>query len=266
MARMKILAIALWRALGSIRLTVTVCILLTADLGLGYLSLRESLEIFAPMSNVGLIEWMQTYGAANTTHATWFFAMLALLATLSLNTFACTTERVVRILAARPAWRELPFRLAPHLMHYAVLIILAGYLCSYLFSTSDTGRALRPGESLALPGGRAELHFHDFSPELLHGKRIDAFDGYVIKPNARITVRNGTSEYAAVLNFNEPIHVDGHGIYLSDFQPRKPGRGMGRNYISLIVRRDPSAIVYQLGMAVFVLGLALYVFGRNFKR
>jgi hypothetical protein len=263
---MKRLAIALWRALGSIKLTVAVCFLLAADLGLGYLSLRESLEIFAPMSNVGLIEWMQTYGAANPAHAAWFFAMLALLAALSINTFACTTERVVRILAARPVWRELPFRLAPHLMHYAVLIILAGYLCSYLFATSDTGRALRPGESLTLPGGHAELRFQDFSPELLRGTRIDAFDGYVIRPNARITVRTGEDEHAAVLNFNAPIHVDGYGIYLSDFQSRKPGRGMGRNYISLIVRRDPSAIVYQLGMAVFVLGLVLYVFGRNFKK
>ena len=263
---MRTLAIRLWRALGSIRLTVAACFLLTVDLGLGYLSLRESLEIFAPMSNVGLIEWVQTYGAANPAHATWFFVMLALLAALSVNTLVCTTERVVRILAARPAWRELPFRLAPHLMHYAVLIILAGYLCSYLFAASDTGHALRPGESLTLPGGHAELHFHDFSPELLHGKRIDAFDGYVIKPNARVTVRSGENEYPTTLNFNAPIHVDGYGIYLSDFQPRKPGRGMGRNYVSLIVRRDPSAIVYQLGMAVFVLGLGLYVFGRNFKR
>lgn len=260
------LAVRLWRALGSIRLTVALCFLLAADLGLGYLSLRENLEIFAPMSDVGLLDWMDSYGAANPAHALWFFVMLGLLGGLAVNTFVCTTERVIHILAQRPARRELPFRLAPHLMHYAVLIILAGYLCSYLFATSDTGRALRPGGRIELPGTGAALHFHGFAPDVLQGKRVEAFEGYVMRPNAQVTILRGGQAYPAVLNFNAPIHVDGVGIYLSDFQPRKPGGGMGRAYIGLIVRRDPSAVIYQSGMAVFVLGLALYVFGRKFRR
>ena len=260
------LTLRLWRALGSIQLTVALCFLLAADLGLGYLSLRENLEIFAPMSNVGLLEWINTYGAANPDHAMWFFAMLALLGGLSVNTFVCTTERVFLILRQHYALAELPFRLAPHLMHYAVLIILAGYGCSYLFSTSDTGRALRPGERLQIPGTEAALQFHEFAPELLKGKRVEAFDGYVIRPNAQLTIHQAGRTTPAVLNFNEPIHVAGVGIYLAEFQPRKPGGGMGRSYINLILRRDPSAAIYRFGMLVFVLGLALYVFERKFRR
>jgi hypothetical protein len=256
----------LWRALRSIRLTVALCFLLAADLGFGYASLRENLEIFMPMSNVGLFEWMNTYGAANPRHALWFFAMLALLAALAVNAFVCTTDRVLYILAQRRALRELPFRLAPHLMHYAVLIILAGYLASYLFSTSDTGRALRPGEGVELPGAGVALRFDGFAPELLQGERVPDFDGYVIRPNARMTIRHGGREYPAVLNFNEPIRVAGIGIYLSAVQPRKSGGGMGYTYIQLIVRRAPSAVVYRLGMAVFVLGLVLYFIGRRFGR
>lgn len=259
-------AVYVWRALASIRLTVALCFLLAADLGLGYLSLRENLEIFAPMSNIGLLEWMSTYGAANPLHALWFFVMLALLGILAINTFVCTSERVVQILARRPALAELPFRLAPHLMHYAVLIILGGYLCSYVFSSSETGRALRPGENISLPGGQARLRFDDFAPDLLRGPRVPAFDGYVIRPNARLTVMHQGNERSAVLNFNSPVHAGGYGIYLGDFQPRKPGGGMGRSYIALIVRRDPSALIYQTGMAVFVLGLGLYVFGRKYRR
>lgn len=152
------LPIRIWRALGSIRLDfVSLCFLLAADLGLGYLSLRENLEIFAPMSNVGLLEWIDTYGAANPRHAIWFFAMLALLGALSINTFVCTTERVFQILRQRHALTELPFRLAPHLMHYAVLIILAGYCASYLFSTSDTGHALRPGRATRDPQYKRDI-------------------------------------------------------------------------------------------------------------
>jgi hypothetical protein len=258
--------IRLWRALGSIQLTVALCFLLAADLGFGYLSLRENLEIFAPMSNVGLLEWIDTYGAANPDHAMWFFAMLALLGGLSVNTFVCTTERVFQILRLRCAASELPFRLAPHLMHYAVLIILAGYGCSYLFSTSDTGRALRPGERMQIPGTDAALQFDRFAPDLMQGSRVDGFDGYVIRPNAQLTIHHAGRATPAVLNFNEPIHVAGVGIYLAEFQPRKPGGGMGRSYINLILRRDPSAAIYRFGMLVFVLGLGLYVFERKFRR
>ena len=256
----------LWHGLGSIRLTVVLCFLLTADLGFGYLSLRESLEIFEPMNNVGLLEWMETYGTANPNHALWFFCMLALLGALAVNTFACTTDRVLSILAQRVEWREATFRLAPHLMHYAVLIILVGYMFSYLFSASDTGRALRPGEQFTLPGMEAAVAFRGFQPELMRGERVDAFDGFVIRPNAQLEIVRDGQRSSTVLNFNAPVRVDGYGIYLNDFQPRKPGRGMGYQYIRLIVRHDPSAIVYQFGMALFVLGLAIYVYGRKFRR
>ncbi|MDR0576531.1 MAG: hypothetical protein LBI87_03090 [Candidatus Accumulibacter sp.] len=255
-----------WHSLRSIRLTVALCFLLAADLALGYLSLRENLEIFEPMSRTGLLEWIDTYGAANPRHAAWFFAMLALLGCLAVNTFVCTTDRVLYILARGHARRELPFRLAPHLMHYAVLVILAGYLCSYLFSTSDTGRALRPGERFSLPGAGVTVAFHGFRAEVFRGDRVDAFDGYVIRPNAQMTIGDGGKEYSAVLNFNEPIRAGGVGIHLNDFQPRRSGGGAGHNYIRLIVRRDPSAVVYRLGMAMFVLGLALYFHGRNFRK
>ena len=265
MARLTRPAVALWRALGSIRLTVALCFLLAIDLGIGYLSLRGRLEIFVPMSNIGLLEWLATYGAANPLHALWFFVMLALLGALSINTFVCTSERVIVIVAQRPGWRQLPFRLAPHLMHYAVLVILSGYLCSYLFSTSDTGHTLRPGETLTLPD-RTTLRFEDFAAQYLRGRRVEAFDGYIIRPNARLTVHRAGRQSEALLNFNEALHVGDYGIYLADFQPRKPGGGMGRNYIALIVRRDPSAIVYRLGMALFVAGLALYIFERRLKR
>lgn len=257
----------IWRTLASIRLTVALCFLLTADLGLGYGSLRGNLEIFAPMSDVGLLEWARTYGAANLRPTAWFFAMTGLLALLAVNTFACTTQRVIGILTRYPKRRELPFRLAPHLMHYAVLIVLVGDLGSYLFAASDPGRALRSGETMTLPNG-ATLRFERFAPETIQGQRIDGFDGFVLRPNAHFTMRSAKDGVdggarSVILNFNEPIAVDGYGIYLAEFQPHKPGGGMGRAYVQLIVRRDPAAVIYRFGMAVFVLGLGLYLLGRK---
>lgn len=71
---------------------------------------------------------------------------------------------------------------------------------------------------------------------------------------------------SAILNFNQLITVDGYGIYLAEFQPRKPGGGMGRAYVHLIVRRDPAALIYRFGMAVFVLGLGLYLLGTPIQK
>lgn len=175
----------------------------------------------------------------------------------------CTTERVGQILTRHSAFGELPFRLAPHLMHYAVLIILCGYLFSYLFSVSDPGRALRPGESIQLPDGGPSLSFEGFSPQYQEGARIAAFEGAILKPNVQMRVRHAGQERLAVLNFNQPIRVGGYGIYLNEFQPRRRRGGMGRSYVRLIIRRDPSSVIYRLGMGVFLVGLGLYVVGRS---
>ena len=55
-----------------------------------------------------------------------------LLALLAINTFVCTTNRVVQLLAAKgSAGRmRLALKLAPHIMHYGLIVILAGYLAS----------------------------------------------------------------------------------------------------------------------------------------
>lgn len=255
-----------WRLAADVRLTVAVCFALTATLGFGYLSLRENLEIFTPMSDVGLIAWLSTFGAANPFHALWFFALLGLLGLLALNTFACTTGRVLKVLGHGTRGADLIFRLAPHVMHYAVLIILGGYLASYGLATSEPGRSMRPGETVALPRGAGTLTFVGFAPQTLKGDRVPGFDGFVIAPNARVTIREGGRERFDVLNFNAPLEVGGVGVYLNDFAPRRASGGMGMSYIRMTFRHDPSALVYRIGMAVFAFGLGLYLYDRGWRK
>ncbi len=255
-----------WRCAGDVRLTVAVCFALTANLGLGYLSLRENLELFTPMSDVGLLEWLATFGAANPFHALWFFALLGLLGLLGLNTFACTTGRVLKVVAHGARGMELAFRLAPHVMHYAVLVILGGYLASYVLATSEPGRAMRPGETIDLPRGVGRLTFVGFAPEVLESDRVPGFQGFVVAPNARVAIVENGRERLDVLNFNAPLDVGGVGIYLNDFSPRRASGGMGMTYIRMTFRHDPSAAVYRLGMAVFALGLFLYLYDRGWRK
>ena len=98
---------------------------------------------------MGLMTWIDTYGRHNLAVTGWFFVLLVLLFLLCCNTFVCTTERTLRILRnhQQQSAAKLLFRLAPHCMHYALLLILVGYLCSYLFSIvvphPDTGGRFR---------------------------------------------------------------------------------------------------------------------------
>ncbi len=254
-----------WLALGSIHLTVALCLALAADLGLGYLSLQRGLNIFVPMSDTGIFPWLFTYGLYNLGVTAWFFILIALLGVLFVNTFACTTERLIQTFAAnhrRPGWL---LKLAPHVMHYAVLVILAGYLCSYVFSESLPGRGIRVGESMTLPDG-AEVAFVGFAPEYYRGDRLAEFDTFVMKPNARLIVSHGDERREETLNFNQPIRVGSYGLYMNDYSPRRQKRGMSAPNIRLTIRRDPSSAVYLTGVLLFVAGLGLYVFDRAIKR
>jgi len=258
--------VRLWRALGSIRLTVAVCFLLTLDLAFGYVSLRANLGVFVPLGDVGLFAWLRTYGAYNPAATAWFFILLGLLSVLAVNTFACTTERVLVILSTARWRHDWIVKFAPHVMHYAVLLILTGYVCSYLFSTSLPGRGLRAGESLRLPNG-GTVTFVDFDSTAYHGDRLEPFDGYFLRADARLRLEADGRVREAVLNFNSPVRFDGYGLYLRNFTPRKEKGGMGRGKsIQITVRRDPSSPLYLAGLALFALGLGLYLLGRGLKK
>ncbi len=256
----------IWLALGSINLTVLLCLALTVDLGVGYLCLQTGLNLFVPMSDTGIFPWLFTYGLYNLKVTAWFFVLIGLLGVLFVNTFACTTERLISTFAANRRRADWLIKLSPHVMHYAVLVILAGYLCSYVFSESFPGRGLKPGDSMNLPEGAGTVTFVGFAPEYYRGERLAEFDGFVMEPNARLILADGGRTREAVLDFNRPVHFNSYGLYMNDFTPRRDKGGMGMSYIRLTIRRDPSSAVYLTGVLLLVLGLGMYVFDRAIKR
>jgi hypothetical protein len=249
----------IWHTAGSMDAMVVLCGLLALDLGWAYFSLEKNLPIFAPMGDVGLYKWLLTYARHNIAECAWFLLMLVLLAALALNTFVCTTGRVVQ-LTRRKNWKLRS--LGPHLMHYAVLVILLGYLLSYLLSSSYPGHALKPGASLDLPEGGGRITFLGTEPTVYRGERLNAFDGYILDPGIRLRLTSAEGEtQEARLAFNSPIWFQGYDIHLIDFYPRKAApRKSGRSFqrIKLIVRRDPSSAVYLSGLGLFFIGLLLY--------
>lgn len=252
----------IWRKLGSIRLTVALCLLLTADLAYGYLCLNRRTSLFAPLNDMGLAAWTETFGRHNLVHTGWFFVMLPLLFLLCLNTFACTTDRVVFLIRTgkRMSPRRLLFKLAPHIMHYAMIVILAGYLCSYLFADVLPLRTLFPGSSMVLPGSNAQVRFERFDPVFYEGERLDYFKDRVIQPRARLVLTDAAIVRNAVLSCNGPVHFRGYSIFLKEFQPTKKAGGMSRpTRIDISIRKDPGVLLYFPGILLFTFGLSIYV-------
>lgn len=247
--------------MGSLHLTLVLCALLTMDLAIGYLCLHGRTTLFAPLNDIGLSAWVETYGRHNLAASAWFFALLGLLTVLCVNTFVCTTDRVAALLRARARFprRRFWFKLAPHIMHYALIVILLGYLASYLFSQVLPTRTLVPGASLALPGTTGRVTLESFDPVFYTGDRLEFLQDRVIQPRATLRLSDGESDRTALLTGAGPVRFKGYGLFLKDFSPDRKGGMMTRVRVDLHVRRDPGVPLYLAGIALFSVGLVLYL-------
>ena len=252
----------IWRKLAGIHLTVILCLLLAADLAAGYFCLDRRETVFAPLNEIGLKDWALTYGSHNLSVTAWFFILLGLLTILCINTFVCTTDHVVRLLRRREHFtpKRLFFKLAPHVMHYAIIVILSGYLGSYLFARVLDMRTLAPGGSMTLPDSTARITLESFDPEYYEGERLGFFQNRVILPKARLSLDDGHRKRSAVLTVNRPVRFKGYGIFLKNFSPKVKRQEMIRRpRIDLTIRRDPGVRLSLFGIVLFTAGLAMYL-------
>lgn len=257
---MKGICTVIWQGLASINLTIGLCVLLTLDLIWGYFCLVRHTALFVPLNDMGLAAWMRTYGSHNLEQTSWFFLLLMLLSGLAANTFVCTTNRMRQLLAVRRSgWPGL-LKLAPHIMHYALIIILAGYLCSYLFTDVLTGRTLVPGTHLSLPGTSGQVELIAFEPEYYHGSRLAFLEDEVITARARLMLDDGTTRREAILSCTRPVRFQGYSLHLRNFFPKSQGGMKMKTRVDLFVRKDPGVGLYLAGMVLFSLGLVLYFF------
>lgn len=257
----------IWKALGSINLTIVLCLLLAADVLWGYACINWRSAIFIPLNDMGLFPWIQTYGRYNLAHTAWFFLLLLLLTLLALNTASCTLDRLRQLWAVRASFSaaRLLVKLGPQVMHAALLVILLGYLASYLF-TEVSSTVLLPGRSHTLPLQAGTITFTGFSHEIYQGTRLELFQGEVIKPQAALLLQNKGQTRSATLGFNLPVRLGGYSVHLDNFAPKKPGGMRLKERIDVHIRKDPGVFMYLTGIALFCLGLALYVLDQRMYR
>lgn len=253
----------------SIKLTVTLLLLLVADLSLGYICLQGKVSLFQPMNEVGLSQWLLTYARSQPLDSAWFLLLLPLLSLLGINTLCCTGEKLYHLVRSQhtrlPANR-LWLTLSIHLMHLAMILLLAGYLTSYTLSTIYPSITLTPGLPLTVPGSSLQVELLEMQMIPYSRNRLIPFLGRNIDVNAHLLFKDGKEQVHATLAMNRPVHIHGFSFFLQRFNPTRAGGMSPSQYIIFDIRRDPGVLPTFIAMGAFLTGLFGYLFFRHRTR
>ena len=252
-----------WKALGSIHLTIAVLLLLVVDLAGGYMRLKGNETIFTPLNDLGLIKWINTYGTTYPSHTAWLFALFILLFLLAVNTFVCTTNRVLVLIKNQGHFSSrLRFilKFSVHIMHYALIVILIGYLVSYLYARTYPNTIITPGQIVHIPNSEIQMQLESFDIQYYQGNRLQFLNNQAFNPRAALLLTAGQKNVRKTIAINAPFLFQGLSFHLKDFAP-KYKTGMKRQpYISLIIKKDPGMKFYFAGTLLFLTGLFMYLY------
>ena len=253
----------IWKALGSIRLTIIVLLLLVCDLAGGYVSLKGSEKIFKPLNDLGLIEWIGTYGKTYPGHTVWFFVLFILLFLLAVNTFVCTTDRVFVLIENRKHFtNRLRFflKFSVHIMHYALIIILTGYLISYVYAVTCSSVIIALKQESMIPGTKIRALLKSMDIDYYHGDRLGFLNNRACQVKAELLLTDGDKQTIKTIGLNDPFRFKDLSFHLKDFAPRYEFGMKRQPYINLIIKKDPGMKLYFGGTLFFLSGLFMYLY------
>ncbi|RLB94419.1 MAG: hypothetical protein DRH26_01265 [Deltaproteobacteria bacterium] len=250
----------IWYWAGNIYVTMAIFCFMILDLLNGYVMLKYHAHLFDPINDMGFIKWALTFGKESPGRTAWLFILVVCLALLGVNTFVCTTDRVIKLWQNRHRFKRISrfiLRFGPHVMHYSMLIMFLGYLVSYLFSGTYLGKVLLPGKTIQVSD--VWITLENLTIDYYTGNRLVGMEKRAIDVKARLYLKSGNKLKTAILSFNKPVLFSGLSIHLKNFAPKTGSSGMNRRkYITLIIKQDPGVRFYFTGMIFFTLGLFMY--------
>ncbi len=246
-----------WEFLSRVDIAIITILCIVINLIIGYVYLRHNTSLFSPINEIGILKWIVTYGAKYIIYSWWFFVFLFLLLILSIQTFICSSNKIIKIIHSN---RKNKFiLLSPHIMHYALLFILGGFLISYIFSYSYP-IILIPNKNIRLSDTKISLILKNINIRYYKGKRLSYLYNRPIycKAIIKLCYNNGNNSICKIKNIsiNSPIIYRTYSFHLNKF---------GNNYVFLICRKDPGIWVYIFGTFLFLSGLIIYGYGMIIK-
>jgi cytochrome c biogenesis protein ResB len=199
-------------------------------------------EIFSPMNDSILFHWAEDIAAKSLGQTWWFFAALAGLVLLTINTIVCSLQ-TIKVKLSRS---DFLLRISPQITHIGFLFIMIGHLLGAGWGYKLSGSM--PEDSFArLPENRG-----------LYLQRIRVQTdtaGFVQDWAAEASLyENSSLVKRGTLGPNRPLFYKGTGIYLKSLSLETGPVAL------LLIAKDPGAIWALAGGILFTLGsIALLV-------
>ncbi len=193
-------------------------------------------DIFASMNDDLLFRWVERVGIVSLQYTWWFFAAVAGLAILAINTLICSVQAV----KGRWTRREFLLRISPQVIHLGFLLILLAHLLGAVWGYRVSG-ALPEASYARLPDGRT-IHLQSVQADMNPRGMPEGWSAEVTLLDGNVQMASGT------LGPNRPLLYEGVGIYMKSFE-------LGpRPYAVLLVTKDPGALWALAGGILFTVG------------
>jgi cytochrome c biogenesis protein ResB len=193
-------------------------------------------EVFGTMNADTLLRWVEHTAMRSPAYAWWFFAAVAGLVLLTVNTIICSLQ------AIRGKWARADVLLwiSPQVIHIGFLFILLAHLLGAGWGYKLSGM-MPQGAVARLPEDRALL---------LRGVRVQTDEhGYPTDWSADVSLyEHNQLVKSGTLGPNAPLFYGGAGIYLKDLNFDR-----GQAAI-LLIAKDPGAVWALGGGFLFMLG------------
>jgi cytochrome c biogenesis protein ResB len=220
----------------SLKTTVWTFLFLICIFFVGSYMMPAHREIFSSMNDDLLYTWADRTAFDNLWYTWWFFAAVAGLVLLTINTLVCSLQ------AVREKWSRSNalLRVSPQIIHIGFLFILLAHLLGAGWGYKISG-ALPEGAVAQLPERKAlylrAVHA-DMDPR-----------GFPKDWSAEVTlIENNQPVASGTLGPNRPLLYKGIGIYMKSFELEP------RAYAVLLVAKDPGSIWALVGGMIFMMG------------
>lgn len=193
-------------------------------------------EVFSSMNDQILLQWVNNTASGNVGQTWWFFAALAGLVLLTINTLACSLQ------AIKGRWSREDFllRISPQIIHAGFLFILLAHLLGAGWGYKLSGM-MPEGGYAPLPDNMA------LRLQVIHVTTDER--GYMRDWAAEALIyENNEQVKTGILGPNKPLFYKGVGIYLKSLDFERGPAAL------LVVARDPGAVWAFVGGVLFMLG------------
>jgi len=240
-----------WKIIASVQTTFWLLALATLFFVIGTAYFRFEKQVLPQLNFHMVQDWVQRLGLGHPGLSWWFFALLFILLLLGINTVACSSERLLRLLTQykRTAKLEFAVTLTPTLVHLVFILVLGGHLLSS-FAGSVEHVSCSPGQIVTLPGDRslqvlAVRYDTHASPASIAGKLKG------MSADLRFRAPGVDGEFTAAML--SPAYRAGYGFFLDSVDKYARTREL-----RLVIRRDPGVRLILPGLIIIILLMAWY--------